>query len=335
MTSESQRGNMAEQSILEKQEKTKNTYLVISVLLLFCYNVMVGACYVYGGLTLEHHRGGEEQEQFLQLTEDEGSWYMSIVPILNMLGSIAAFPLGEWLGRKKVLVISTVLNIAGFVINYLSKVFWVLAFGRGLSQFGIGLGVMMPFILISEITTIKARAPLSVINVLSVSVGILFSFSFLFIFSAASLIFFECGLGIIFLVLSPILPESPHFLVRQNRLEEARRVLKKLRGTVYEGVEEEVQEVIMLTELRKVGGKTSVFARWKKRTFIQPLIIIMVLMLFISLNGVDCPMNFYGPSMFAEFGFSISPRLLACVIPVGQLLGYCIAPLLMKVSFLL
>ena len=91
-------------------------------------------------------------------------------------------------------------------------------------------------------------------------------------------------------------------MVRQNRLEEARRVLTKLRGTVYEGVEEEVQEVIMLTELRKVGGKTSVFARWKKRTFIQPLIIIMVLMLFISLNGVDCPMNFYGPSMFAEFG---------------------------------
>ena len=28
---------------------------------------------------------------------------MSIVPILNMLGSVAAYPMGEWLGRKKVL----------------------------------------------------------------------------------------------------------------------------------------------------------------------------------------------------------------------------------------
>ena len=197
---------------------------------------------------------------------------------------------------------STVLNITGFVIIYFSKVFWVLAFGRGLSQFGIGLGVMMPFILISEITIIKFRAPLSVINILSMSVGILFSFFFLFIFSAASLIFFECGLGMLFLVLSPLLPESPHFLVRKNRLEEARRVLIKLRGDVYKGVEEEVQEIIMLTELRKVGGKTSLFARWKKRTFLQPLSILMVLMFFISVNGVDCPMNFYGPSMFAEFG---------------------------------
>ena len=227
---------------------------------------------------------------------------MSIVPIVNVLGSIVAFPLGEWLGRKKVLMMSAALNIAGFGIIYLSKEFWVLTFGRGLSQFGIGLGVMMPFILISEITTIKARAPLSVINILSMSVGILLSFFFLFIFSAASLIFFDCSLGILFLVLSPLLPESPHFLVRENRLEEARRVLKKLRGTVYKGVEEEVQEVIMLTELRKAGGEISLMARWKKRTFIQPLSILMVLMLFISLNGVDCPMNFYGPSMFAEFG---------------------------------
>ena len=31
--------------------------------------------------------------------------YMSIVPILNMLGSVGAYPMGEWLGRKKVLFI--------------------------------------------------------------------------------------------------------------------------------------------------------------------------------------------------------------------------------------
>ena len=30
--------------------------------------------------------------------------YMSIVPILNMLGSVGAYPMGEWLGRKKVLL---------------------------------------------------------------------------------------------------------------------------------------------------------------------------------------------------------------------------------------
>ena len=42
--------------------------------------------------------------------------------------------------------------------------------------------------------------------------------------------------------------------------------------------------------------------RWKERAFLHPLGILVVLMFLIALNGVDCPLNFYGPSMFAEFG---------------------------------
>ena len=42
--------------------------------------------------------------------------------------------------------------------------------------------------------------------------------------------------------------------------------------------------------------------RWKERMFLHPLAILVVLMFLIALNGVDCPLNFYGPSMFAEFG---------------------------------
>jgi len=72
-------------------------------------------------------------------------------------------------------------------------------------------------------------------------------------------------------------------------------------------------------------------SQWNKRTFLQPLAILMFMMFFIALNGVDCPLNFYGPSMFAEFGFTLSPALISCIIPAGQLLGYSFAPLVMSV----
>jgi len=319
---------MAAESLLEKQAEAKQGFLALSCLLLFCYNASLGCCYVYGGLTLEHHQGGSEADSFIQLDEEEATWYMSIVPILNMLGSVAAYPMGEWLGRKKVLILSTLLNIMGFVIIYFSQAFAPLACGRGLSSFGLGLGVMMPFVLISEITTIKARAPLSVINTMSISFGILASYVFIFAFPAFYLVFFASGLSLVFLLLSPFLPESPHFLVRKGKLEEAMKTLQKLRGSSYRGVEEEVQEVILVTSSNgREGG--SLIQRWKQRTFLQPLGILVVLMFLIALNGVDCPLNFYGPSMFSQFGFSLSPRLLACVIPVGQLFGYAIAPLIM------
>ena len=127
---------------------------------------------------------------------------MSIVPILNMLGSVAAYPMGEWLGRKKVFIFKTSWTrqyslwntkyalvcqkwrVIHFIVHFrfsfsphfstsqvlgsstsgdceqqinylLSHAFALLACGRGLSSFGLGLGVMMPFVLISEITTIK------------------------------------------------------------------------------------------------------------------------------------------------------------------------------------
>ena len=61
------------------------------------------------------------------------------------------------------------------------------------------------------------------------------------------------------------------------------------------------------------------------------LVILMFMMFCIALNGVDCPLNFYGPSMFKEFGFTISAALISCIIPLGQLLGYIFAPFLMSV----
>ena len=60
------------------------------------------------------------------------------------------------------------------------------------------------------------------------------------------------------------------------------------------------------------------------------MFILMLMMFFIALNGVDCPLNFYGPTMFEEFGFEIAPTLLSCLIPAGQLFGYIFAPAIMS-----
>ena len=90
--------------------------------------------------------------------------------------------------------------------------------------------------------------------------------------------------------------------------------------------------MVKLTTKVETPSSSSHLERWRKRTFLQPLGIICVLTFFIALNAVDCPLNFYGPKMFSDFGFSLSPRLLACSIPVGQLAGYMGAPLVMMVS---
>jgi len=324
---------MASGSILELQKESSSSYVYFTATLLFLHNTGLGACFVYGGLTLFYHREdtpGEEERFFMFLTEDEASNYMSIVPLLNLFGSILGYPAAEYFGRKPTLMATNVMQILGFTIIYFSNSFALLMVGRSLTCFALGFGVMVPFILISEITTIKQRAPLSVINTQSISYGILASFFFVYLFPTKYLIYFTAGESALFLILSVFLPESPHFLIRKGKIEEAEKVYRKLRGKVYAGIAEEVNEVIELLKTQSSNSEVSQ-SRWRKRTFLQPLAILMFMMFSIALNGVDCPLNFYGPSMFKEFGFTISPALVSCIIPLGQLLGYIFAPFVMSV----
>jgi len=245
---------MASENILELQKQSKSSFVFFTAALLFLHNTGLGGCYVYGGLTLYHHTKEETEDEsrfFMPLTEDEASSYMSIVPFLNLFGSILAYPALEYFGRKPVLIATNVLQIAGFVIMFFSSSFALLMFGRCLTCFAIGLGVMAPFVLISEITTIKQRAPMSIINTQSISYGILASFLFVYFFPVEYLIFFTAGESALFLVLSFFLPESPHFLIRKGKIEAAERIYKKLRGNLYSGISDEVNEVIELMKKTK------------------------------------------------------------------------------------
>merc|ERR1712080_777554 len=106
--------------------------------------------------------------------------------------------MGEWIGRKKVVILASVFNVLGFVIMYFSDTFLLLLLGKNFTNIGMGLGVMMPFVLVSEQSTIKARAPLSVINIISLCTGLLLSFIFVFAFPTSYLIYFTGGLFLLF-----------------------------------------------------------------------------------------------------------------------------------------
>ena len=85
---------------------------------------------------------------------------MSIVPLLNLFGTIHGYPAAEYFGRKPTLMATNVMKILGFTIIYFSNNFALLMLARSLTCFALGFGVIVPFVLISDITTIKQRAPL-------------------------------------------------------------------------------------------------------------------------------------------------------------------------------
>ena len=242
---------MSENTLKDLQRDSTSSKLVLSVSILFVAGMSMGGNYVYGGLTLEAHMDSStEDRDFIYLSQEEASWYISLVPLFQMIGIVLGFPSGEFLGRKKVLQLTNLLGIIGFTVMFYSHEFWVLALGRSINSFSIGFGSMMPYTLVSEITTIRARAPTAVINTLAFAFGGLFAFLVAHLLPLAYLLHTLVLLSVLFLLLSPILPKSPHFLARNNEVVEAKQVLAWLRGKTYKGVDQEIDEVLALSQVR-------------------------------------------------------------------------------------
>ena len=74
------------ENIIALQREASSRFVYFTAALLLLHSLGFGGSLVYGGLTLPEHRKEAGQREFLFLTEEQGSTYMSIVPFLIGLG---------------------------------------------------------------------------------------------------------------------------------------------------------------------------------------------------------------------------------------------------------
>ena len=120
-----------------------------------------------------------------------------------------------------------------------------------------------------------------------------------------------CCPSLVFLLLCWRLPESPVWLMRRGREEEARLTLAWLRGGKYD-IEPEVEELrSIITEEQNSSG-TSVLEMLKKRTFVLPLILSCTLFMFQAMSGTDI-LSYYNGVIFKDVGFT---SVFLCCLPL-------------------
>ena len=96
-----------------------------------------------------------------------------------------------------------------------------------------------------------------------------------------------CCPSLVFLLLCWRLPESPVWLMRRGREEEARQTLAWLRGKKYD-IELEVEEIReVVAKENKIKTTQSVIDVVKSRTFLQPLALTCTLSMVQLLSGSD------------------------------------------------
>ncbi|KAK6127568.1 hypothetical protein DH2020_038686 [Rehmannia glutinosa] len=187
-----------------------------------------------------------------------------LIVAMSLIGAtvITTFsgPVSDMLGRRPMLIISSVLYfVSGLVMLWAPNVY-VLLLARLLDGFGVGLAVTLVPVYISETAPPEIRGSLNTLPQFTGSAGMFLSYCMVFGMSLMDSPSWRLMLGVLsipsmvyFVLAVFFLPESPRWLVSKGKMKEAKKVLQKIRGR-----EDVSGEMALLLEGLGVGGETSI-----------------------------------------------------------------------------
>lgn len=187
-----------------------------------------------------------------------------LIVAMSLIGATAittcSGAVSDWLGRRPLLIISSVLYFVSALVMLWSPNVYVLLFARLLDGFGVGLAVTLVPVYISETAPPEIRGSLNTLPQFTGSGGMFLSYCMVFGMSLMKSPSWRLMLGILFVpsliyfaLTVFFLPESPRWLVSKGRMIEAKQVLQRLRGR-----EDVSGEMALLVEGLGVGVGTSI-----------------------------------------------------------------------------
>lgn len=261
-------------------------------------------------------------QQDLKITEVQQEVLVGVLSIISLLGSLAGGRTSDAIGRKWTMGLAAVIFQIGAAVMTIAPSFEILMVGRILSGVGIGFGVMIAPVYIAEISPSIARGSLTSFPEIFINLGILLGYVSNYSFSGLSAhiswrVMLAVGvLPSVFIgVALFIIPESPRWLVLQNRVDEARSVLMKTNEN-----DSEVEE--RLAEIQQAAGTSNTDKPvWRELLSPSPALRRMLItgigiQCFQQITGIDATV-YYSPAIFKAAGIEDESKLLAATVAVG------------------
>jgi sugar porter (SP) family MFS transporter len=240
------------------------------------------------------------KEQFSLNSLQEG-WAVAVVLVGCMFGAGLAGPVSDRIGRRRFMLVSAVLFLVSAVGCALPRTIAEFVVFRFVGGLGIGSAAVLSPLYIAEIAPARARGALVSVNQLAIVTGILLAYFVNWAFAGAgpanwrwmyamgavpSVLFFLFLLGV---------PESPRWLVKNGREDEARDVLA--RADSAEAAVSGVREIKATLALEE-GSFRELF----RPAFRRPLLVAVVLAVFQQITGINAIL-YYAPRIFEGAGF--------------------------------
>lgn len=213
----------------------------------------------------------------------------------GLFGALSCIGLGDLLGRRRTIIAASVVQLLGVILMASAFSFAQLIASRVIVGLGVGGLMATAPVWQSEISPASKRgAHVSTTGLFgSLGGGVALFLDLGLSFASGSI---GWRLPMAFQALFPLagiffiihLPESPRWLIKQNRIEEAREVLQALEcaDSAHSKVEAEIQDVQSSLKLSGESSLRQVFHMGPQRVFHRAMISVSV-MSFLQFTGIN------------------------------------------------
>src|SRR5215203_2538117 len=223
------------------------------------------------------------------------------------VGAASAGPLSDRLGRRNIVIIAAILFTIGAVGAALAPNVTTLVFFRVVLGLAVGSAALIVPLYLSEIAPTQIRGAITSLNQLNIVFGILFAYVVNALLASGGAWRWMLGLAVIpslvLLIGMFFLPETPRWLVSQDRDEDARGVLGRSRDE--ETVEREIRDIREVEE-QEEGGLRELMASW-----VRPALVVAIgLAVFQQIIGINT-IIYYAPTTLTNVGYGNEAAIYA------------------------
>ncbi len=268
-------------------------------------------------------------ERQFELTSLELGWAVSSLTLTATLAMMAAGPLSDAFGRRRVLFFAATLYAISAVASALAPSFWFLVAARMIGGFGVGASLLIPPMYIAEISPPDIRGRMVSFNQLNIVIGISVAFFTNYLIlklgeldmawvealrldpwnwrwmlgleTFPAVLYFSC----LFLV-----PESPRWLIMRGREADALPIMARVSGEQNAAKEiAAVKDSIARDEKKEKVPLAELFAPALRLV----LLIGVVVAVIQQITGINA-VFFYAPMIFEQSGIGTNAAFVQAIL---------------------
>ncbi|XP_042885795.1 facilitated trehalose transporter Tret1-2 homolog isoform X2 [Penaeus japonicus] len=287
--------------------------------------VSVGMIHAYPAVALPRW-----EEMGTPLPTVQATWFASTPMVVSMLACVGSGVLVESQGTRRILFISLPFLALSWIMIGVLQHFWVLLVARIIQGVVAALYMVVITVYPAEVSVPRWRGMTMCVSEAMVMLGVFLTYLAGLVLQPSPLAYMIAASLVPQAVCFYFLREAPLWLARQDRDEETAASLACLRGPQVDITMEleQIKSSVFTERIQKPTASEQLLLL-KKQTYLKPLILSVLVLLFKELTGQYAAMA-YTVQIFKMAGSSLDPYLCTVVMGAARFLPCFVSWLLIE-----